>query len=190
VAILAGRLNYKSLVFNLVLTVILIGTLGFNYRQEKLIREDIANTQGRPPAPGTIVPEFHLLDSTGSRVKFQDLHGQDTLLVLWYTGCHPSVQLLEALNALVIENNHVKIIPVNITDSLAETKAFYEQKGWDFPLYVDADKSTKWAFKASISPAFYLISSDGQIIYRQLGSSKRGFDYIANWLASSQNTYN
>jgi len=54
-----------------------------------------------------------------------------------------------------------------------------------FPIFVDANKSVKWAFKATISPSMYLIDSEGKIIYRQLGTSKQGLDYIANWVGSN-----
>lgn len=42
---MAGKAHLRTIVFNAVLTVILIGVLGFNYQQEKALQEDMANTQ-------------------------------------------------------------------------------------------------------------------------------------------------
>jgi len=186
VASVAEMLNSRTIVFNVALTLILVGLLAFNYQQEKLAREDIVNTQGRPPAIGSQVPEFYVRSESGAVVKFQDLPQQDTLLVLWYLGCEPSTQLLQALHELGGGQSALRIMPVSIADSVTEIKEFFQEKGWSFPVFADADKSTKWAFKASISPAIYLINGEGQIIYRQLGSSKHGFDYIANFLQQLQ----
>ncbi|HKM18336.1 MAG TPA: TlpA disulfide reductase family protein [Limnochordia bacterium] len=180
---MAGRVNYK-IVFNLVLTVILIGILGFNYQQEKLTREDIVNTQGRPPAIGSLVPEFYVTDANGKKVRFQDLQEWTAMIVFWNIGCQPSVRFLEALCELDFADSPVQVMPVSVVDSLDAVRAFYEQRGWDFPIYVDADRSTKWAFKVTITPSFYLINNEGKIVYRQLGSSQQGFDYVANWVGS------
>ena len=89
-ASVAEMLNSRTIVFNVALTLILVGLLALNYQQEKLAREDIVNTQGRPPAIGSQVPEFYVRSESGAVVKFQDLPQQDTLLVLWYLGCEPS----------------------------------------------------------------------------------------------------
>jgi peroxiredoxin len=181
VATVAGTLKLRTILFNAALTLILVGLLAFNYQQEKLAREDAVNTQGRPPAIGSQVPEFHMRGESGVVVSFQDLPRQDTLLVLWYRGCEPSTQLLQALHELGAQSA-LRILPVSIADSVAEVKEFFQEKGWNFPVFADSDKSTKWAFKASISPAVYLIDKEGRIVYRQLGSSKQGFDYIVNAL--------
>lgn len=183
---MAGRVNHKTVLFNAVLTVALIGLLAFNYQQEKLAREDMANTQGRPPAIGSTVPEFYLVDEHGEKIRFQDLHQQDTLLILWYLGCEPSTQLLGALHDLAAASPGLQVLPVSIADSAAEVRPFYQDQGWDFPVFVDAGKSAKWAFKASISPALYIIDGEGQIVHRQLGSSRHGFDYLASWIADGR----
>jgi len=182
---MTGRINIRTLILNLVLTVILICILGFNYQQEKQAREDIANLQGQPPGVGSMVPDFTVINGLGEKVKFKELLDQETLLVLWYIGCQPSVQFLDAVNELLIENDQLKVMPVNITNSLEEVRDYFVQKGWHFPVYVDADKSAKWGFKATITPAVYLVSSEGKIVFRQLGTSKQGYDYIANWLVNN-----
>lgn len=183
---MAGKAHLRTILFNAVLTVILIGVLGFNYQQEKALQEDMANTQGRPPGIGSVAPEFYVRGESGQKIKFQDQHEQDTLLVLWDINCLPSVQFLGALHDMDLDGRKLQVMPVSIADSINEVKEFYKKQGWDFPVFVDADKSTKWAFKASITPAVYLIDKEGQIIYRQLSSARHAarhaLDYVVNWI--------
>ncbi len=183
---MSGKVNFKTIVFNAVLTVILIGVLGFNYQQEKALQEDMANTQGRPPAIGSVAPEFYVRGESGQKIRFQDQHVQDTLLVLWEIHCLPSVQFLGALHDMDLAGGKLQVMPVSIADSIDEVKEFYKKQGWDFPVFADADKSTKWAFKASITPAVYLIDKEGKIIYRQLSSAKYSakyaLDYVVSWI--------
>ena len=92
------------------------------------------------------------------------------------------MQFLEALHDMDLDGRKLQVMPVSIADSINEVKEFYKKQGLDFTVFVDADKSTKWAFKASITPAVYLIDKEGLIIYRQLRSARHALDYVVNWI--------
>lgn len=79
--------------------------MGFNYKQEELLREDLANTQGMPPAIGSIAPDFYMINEDGDKIRFQNLDSRETLLVIRNIDCPWSVQFLEALSELGLEKS-------------------------------------------------------------------------------------
>lgn len=179
------RVNWKTIGFNVFLTVVLVFILGLNYTKEKVALEDAARMQGPPPGIGEKIEDFLVINDQGKKLSFSEVAEGDTVLVFWSIGCTPSVWALEALETLTAETSNVTVVPVNVADSVSSSTDFFAEKGFNLPVYTDAGKSAKWAFKVKITPAIYLIDESGVIKYRQLGLSSQGLEFLRRILEKS-----
>lgn len=179
------RVNWKTIGFNVFLTVVLVFILGLNYTKEKAALEDAVRMQGPPPGIGEKIEDFLVINDQGKKLSFSEVAEGDTVLVFWSIGCTPSVWALEALETLTAETSNVTVVPVNVADSVSSSTDFFAEKGFNLPVYTDAGKSAKWAFKVKITPAIYLIDESGVIKYRQLGLSSQGLEFLRRILEKS-----
>jgi peroxiredoxin len=180
------RVNWKTIGFNVFLTVVLVFILGLNYTKEKAALEDAARMQGPPPGIGEKIEDFLVINDQGKKLSFSEVAEGDTVLVFWSIGCTPSVWALEALETLTAETSNVTVVPVNVADSVSSSTDFFAEKGFNLPVYTDAGKSAKWAFKVKITPAIYLIDESGVIKYRQLGLSSQGLEFLRRILEKAR----
>lgn len=178
--------NWKSIILYIFITVVLAYSLSIDYSQRKAMEEDLVNTQGSPPAVGSQVPDFDIIDKEGNRITSRDLIDKYYLVVFWSSNCSYS---LEMLNNLETYNNsqekiYIEMLPININDSIKEIEKVFSQQDISLPMLVDYKKSSKWAFKVATLPAVYLVDPEGIILYRQSGYSEKIFNGIKEKISS------
>jgi len=164
---------WAVVVFYLVLTVTYVVCVNLDYSLKKEMETDIINTSGPPPAIGTKVPDFEVLDGGNNILSNEDLMGSRHLIVIVDMQCSVSIDLLVSLNSIegfLSETGvNVKLILVHKNYSNKSTQSVLQEKNIYFPLFEDHEKSVKWAFKVNAWPAMYLVDEEGTIIYRQIG---------------------
>lgn len=160
------------------LTLALLVSLAMDQRQRKEFELDLINTQGPPPAIGSVAPEFRAAAPDGSIVTNADLAGQRYLLVLWENSS-VSKNLLRGLDSYHQDVSHpVPIIPVNIAQRPQEAAGIFAEEGISLPALTDDKKTTRWAYNASRVPAVYLVDESGLIVLRQSGYSEAALNSI------------
>ncbi len=164
---------WAAVVFYLILTVTVVVYVNLDYRLKKEMETDIINTSGPPPAIGTKVPGFEVLDGGNNILSNEDLMGSRHLIVIVDMQCAVSIDLLEGLDnikeALAEAGVNVKLILVNRNYANDGTQSALQEKNIYFPLFEDHEKSVKWAFNVNAWPTMYLVDEEGTIIYRQIG---------------------
>jgi thiol-disulfide isomerase/thioredoxin len=116
--------------------------------------------------------------SDGSRRNLTLEHFSDTVILVnvWATWCPPCKEEMASLNhlALLFANKDLKIVPISIDVSGAETvRLFYERLGLNnLPIYVDPSKNVMDALGITGIPTTILIGRDGREIGRMVGPAQ------------------
>ena len=65
----------------------------------------------------------------------------------------------------------MKLVAVSIDDSrsLSKVKPYVNASGWDFDIYIDANKNLARAMGVSTVPHTFLINGNGKIVYEHRG---------------------
>lgn len=165
-------------------TISILATgLFINYRTETAFQQDQQNTAGPPPASSEQVPDFSFIKEDGTITSSADLLGTSYILFIYNATCPVTSEVFRNLIALTTKDSiKVDIFPVCIDHPLVEAKKYLEQNNLALPLFVDNNKSTRWAFNASKVPAIYLVDEKGMIIARSIGWSDNVSQYISQAL--------
>ncbi len=121
----------------------------------------------RQPAPTV---EFTLLD--GNKLSLAELRNRPVLVSFWATSCPPCVEEVSDLIALYRELHPrgLEFIAVAMPyDPPSHVLAFSRRYRIPYPIALDVEGKVVRAFDVGPIPAAFLISPEGNVVYRQLG---------------------
>jgi thiol-disulfide isomerase/thioredoxin len=136
-----------------------------------------------PSPQANAFPDFRLLDSFGNHVSFADLRKKHRLLAVIFWGCEcPLVRLYTpTLNQLQEEFGPsglaVLAINSNVQDSPTMITRFIETEGAHFPILKDVGNVVADQVQAERTPEAYLVSNQGEILYRGRIDDQFGIGY-------------
>ncbi len=124
--------------------------------------------QGRPPAPmeGFPAPELQLVTLEGQPVRLSDLRGTPVILNFWTSWCPPCRLEMPALERVSkAYQGRVHIIGVNVTvlDDLAKARAFLQELGITFPIWLDETGAAMETYQVNALPTTFFIDARGMI---------------------------
>ncbi|MBY0478128.1 MAG: TlpA family protein disulfide reductase [Chitinophagaceae bacterium] len=124
----------------------------------------------------TDLPQIKIKTLNGADFLFSSLSANnDTAVIIsfWATWCIPCITELETINdQLEVRQQQTpfKLIAVSVDDtrSSARVPSFVKGRGWNFPIYLDANSDLKRALNINDIP-HVLIIKNGRIIYQHTG---------------------
>jgi thiol-disulfide isomerase/thioredoxin len=138
-------------------------------------RDDAAaavRQEGTTDAPS--LPAFTLTDLEGRPVARDDLAGRPVLVEFWATWCPPCRAEMPSMKALrdgLLEAGvPFEIIAIDVQEDARTVKAFLEENGYDFPVFLDEDGKISGRFVAQGIPTSYLIDKEGKAAGFVIGS--------------------
>ena len=113
-------------------------------------------------------PDFSVENMAGSTVRLSDHFGKPIVLNFWASWCGPCKSEMPAFQSIYEQyGDEVVFLMVNLTDGTQETresaKAFYENSGYTFPVYLDVNYEAAIAYGVSAIPVTYFIDTEGQL---------------------------
>ena len=132
--------------------------------------------QGGDPTDliGKPAPDFELATADGGKFKLSDQKGQSVVILdFWATWCGPCVQAMPVIDgvAQAYEEKGVKLVAVNLRESLDEVKAFMEKHKLALAVAMDSDGSTAMRYKANSIPQTVIVGKDGVVAQVFVGLS-------------------
>jgi len=124
-------------------------------------------------AVGDIAPDFQLAGLDGAQFKLADLHGQPTVLIFWTAWCPICKEEAPHFNQLAAtyEPQGVRVVGINIQDSLARTEGGVKEFGIQYRVVRDADASVTRRYKVAGTPTIILQSNSSSCVPRMRSSS-------------------
>ncbi len=125
-------------------------------------------------------PDFAVYTLDGEQVRLSDSLGENIVVNFWATWCPPcKAELPDFQKAYEKYSDFAEFMMINLNDQKDETsekvKAFKEENGYTFPVYMDSDHSAAFAYGVRSVPMTLFINEKGEIIKGHMGMiDKRG----------------
>ncbi len=154
------------------------------YKPAKIRAEKMAKQKEneKKTAEGTMAPDFTLKDLNGKDFKLSSLRGKYVLLDFWGSWCGWCIKALPNMKECYNKNSKngkFEIVSIDCNDTEAKWKAAVKQHDmtWTQVKNEDAD-AIPTKFGVSGFPTFILISPEGKIVKRYVGSDPEMYKYI------------
>jgi thiol-disulfide isomerase/thioredoxin len=117
-------------------------------------------------------PDFTLRDVAGKKLRLKDFRGKVVFLNFFATWCGPCRLEMPAMEQLsrTYKSKGLVVLAVDVHETAKSVRAFMQELKLSFPAVVDADGSVGFMYGIRPIPATYLISRDGQILWRVFGA--------------------
>lgn len=118
---------------------------------------------------GLKIPEFSAQYMDGKPVSDEDFLGQWTVLEfwgLWCPDCMRDSPHVAALSRAINMDPELDFKTVHVDDRYGKwgsLEAYFEEKGYSYPVIMDADKHLYEAFKIEWVPSYLVIAPDGHV---------------------------
>lgn len=118
-------------------------------------------------AVGEIAPDFQLTKMDGARVSLADLRGRPAVLVFWTAWCPVCKEEAPDFNQLAVqyEPRGVRVLGINIQDSVARTEGGIKEFGIRYPVARDPDAIVTRRYKVTGTPTVIFLDPHGSVRY-------------------------
>ena len=128
---------------------------------------EIAPSHKVGTALGDTAPDFQLAGLDGAQLKLADLHGQPAVLIFWTSWCPVCKEEAPHFNALAAkyEPQGMRVVGINIQDSLARTESGVKDFGIQYQVVRDPDASVTRRYKVGGTPTIIFLDRNGAVRY-------------------------
>ena len=163
------------------ITMVIIAGIGFYffYSQYAAIAgsseqelERLFGSMGILKMPHTTRPlEIQLKDIFGNAVRLSDFRGKIVFLNFWATWCPTCVVEMPSMEKLHrrFKNQDFAMIAVNMQESEAQVKSFFEKMQLSFTALLDANGEVAAGLAVNALPTTYFLDKEGRIMGMALG---------------------
>lgn len=118
-------------------------------------------------AVGDSAPDFQLTQMNGAAISAADLRGQPAVLVFWTAWCPVCKEEAPHINALAeqYENKGVRVLGINIKDSVARTDGGIREFGIKYAVARDAEGNIARSYKVTGTPTIIFLDRKGVVRY-------------------------
>lgn len=116
---------------------------------------------------GSHAPDFRLPRIGGAAVSLADMRGKPAVIVFWATWCSSCKEEAPRINALAAEyeGKGVRVLGINVKDSLAGAEAGVKEFGIRYPVARDSDASVARAYSVRGTPTVIFLDRKGVVRY-------------------------
>jgi peroxiredoxin len=116
---------------------------------------------------GNPAPDFQLPRIDGATVSLADMRGKPAVIVFWASWCSSCKEEAPRINALAAEyeGKGVRVLGINVKDSLAGAEVGVKEFGIKYPVARDPDASVARAYKVRGTPTVIFLDRKGVVRY-------------------------
>lgn len=131
---------------------------------------------------GKIMPNFSTnATMDGEAFELNSLRGKYVLMDFWGTWCAPCIAEMPTVKAYQEKYaDRLVVLGINNGDTMDKVKKFVEPKGYDWYQILDKDGEQDLVLKLNVAgfPTKFILSPEGEILYRFVGETKMAFDVL------------
>jgi len=116
-------------------------------------------------------PDFELLDMQNDTHQLSSYAGKTVIVNFWAVWCAPCRKEIPAMNRAlaILKDENVVMLAINVGDDYESIKAFSKAFPMDFTVLMDKNGAVSQDWRVSGFPTTFIISPQGQIVYRAVG---------------------
>ena len=116
-------------------------------------------------------PAFTLKDLNGKTVPLSAFKGKVVLLNFFATWCPPCKAEMPSLNKLLraLKQRGLEVVVISSDRSVNDLKDYLSKNKFDFPVLLDADRSTTKKYRVFSMPTTFLINKNGLVVEKFYG---------------------
>lgn len=144
--------------------------------------EEVTTTDG--PFLSEDAYSFTLPTPKGQQLTLQDFKGKVLFINIWASWCPPCVAEMPTIERLyehVMNNEDIKFLLISLDEDVDKAINFMEDKALPMPYYFPASEIPPF-FQSPYIPATYVVSKEGQIIYKKEGIANYSSPEFRDWL--------
>ena len=116
-------------------------------------------------------PQMNKELGSGKTMRLSDLKGKPVFINFWATWCPPCVGELPQIEKKYTEyKDKMHFVILSVDDNEQDPARFIQSKGYTFPAAYGDHQALGRAYGIDAIPASYIISADGHIVARVVGS--------------------
>jgi peroxiredoxin len=172
-------LSYKFYILSIILVAIVgVGFYYFDYQNAAVAGsseqelERLFGSMGILKMPHATRPlEIQLKDIFGNAVRLSDFRGKIVFLNFWATWCPTCVVEMPSMEKLHrrFKDQDFAMIAVNMQESEAQVKSFFEKLQLSFTALLDANGEVAAGLAVNALPTTYFLDKEGRIMGMALG---------------------
>lgn len=127
---------------------------------------------------------FSLLDLKGQQTQLQELKGKVLFINIWASWCSPCVKEMPTIQSLydvVKAQNNIEVILLSMDEAPEKAVMFLRSRSLGIPTYFPTAKLPEVLQSAGL-PTTFVISKEGQIIYKKEGAADYSASVFKKWL--------
>ncbi len=162
----------KTLLALFAITVVITSGCSSTSRPSQVSKTETSGSAGdsgvkRGTSIGNRAPDFQLVRVDGSPISLADLNGQPSVLVFWTAWCPACKEEAPHINELAsqYEPRGVRVLGINIQDSVARTEGGIKEFGIRYAVARDADASITRRYNVIGTPTIIFLDRNGVVRY-------------------------
>lgn len=127
---------------------------------------------------------FAMEMTDGKTVSLSDFRGDVVFVNVWASWCPPclaEMPTIETLYENVSSENNIRFVLLSMDEEPQKAVEFMESKDFAMPYYFPASALPN-EFRSQYLPATYVISQEGQIVYKKEGIADYSSANFARWM--------
>lgn len=127
---------------------------------------------------------FSMNSSNGETKKLSELKDKVIFVNVWASWCPPclaEMPTIESLYSQVSGNDGIRFIMLSVDQNRDDAVRFMENKGYTMPYQFPGSQIPE-AFYSPVLPTTYVVSRQGQIVYKKKGIADYSTPAFRNWL--------
>ncbi len=143
---------------------------------------EIATTEGAKLSDSDYL--FAMQTKDGKTASLSDFRGEVVFINVWASWCPPCVAEMPTIETLyenVAGQPKIRFILLSLDDDRPKAVDFMEDRDFSLPYYFPASALPE-AFRSQYLPTTYVLSKEGQIVYKKEGIADYSSPNFARWL--------
>ncbi|HLR26029.1 MAG TPA: TlpA disulfide reductase family protein [Fodinibius sp.] len=144
--------------------------------------QEVTTTDG--PVLSESTYSLPLVTPQGKQMELNQFKGKVLFVNVWASWCPPCVAEMPTIETLynnVSDNEDIKFLLISLDEEPEKAVAFMKGKEFPMPYYFPTSGMPK-VFQSPYIPSTYVVSKDGQIIFKKEGIADYSSRSFQNWL--------
>jgi thiol-disulfide isomerase/thioredoxin len=129
---------------------------------------------------------FTFITNDGETVRLSDFRGDVVFVNVWASWCPPCVAEMPTIDKLHNDlrsrgHENIRFLMLSVDEEPERANRFMERRNYNLPWHFPASPLPA-ALRGTVLPTTWVISRDGQVVYRREGIADYGTHTFRNWM--------